>query len=143
MSTENPVAVGFSKISLYNLSREEIVQSQWVLELYDGGHRIQVEFEDLKTFLEIVDSPPNRLLEYFQNNLFESPEMDDPGEALVEMAHTASEEGLVTVPTEDDDGELFDAVTSIFQKAVDHTASNGKTTHDEDDFLQSLLREED
>jgi hypothetical protein len=143
MPASNPVAVGLSKISMFNLSDREVLETQLVLELYDGVHRIQVEFEDVDEFWEVVEFPADEMLDYFQNNLFESPDMADPGEALVDMARTSSEEGLVTVPPEKDDDELFDAMTEIFQKAVDHAGSNGKTTDTEDDFLQSMIKDEE
>ena len=142
MPTTNPVAVGLSQISMFHLTDREILGNQLVLELYDGVHRIQVEFEDEDSFLDVVELPPAKLLEYFRSNLFESPDMDDPGEALVDMAKTASEEGLVTVPPEKDDEELFEAMTEIFQKAVDHAGSNGETTDSEDDFLQSMIKDD-
>ena len=142
MPASNPVAVGLSKISMFHLSDQEVLETQLVLELYDGVHRIQVEFEGVDHFHEVVELPAAELLDYFQNNLFESPDMADPREALVDMARTSSEEGLVTVPPEKDDEALFEAMTEIFQKAVDHAGSNGETTESDDDFLQSMIKDE-
>lgn len=141
----NPVAAGLSQIRLLNLTREETVQTRLVLEVYDGKERLQVEFEDVDHFLDVVERSPDDMMEYFQSHLFEGPEMGDPREILASMAARAGDEGLVTVPPEDDDERLFDAMTNVFQNAADLAEASGRDGLDPDDpgddFIQSLLRD--
>jgi hypothetical protein len=125
-----------------NLSDEQVVETRIVLEIYDGEGRIQVEFEDLAQFKDVIQRSPRSMVDYFQNNLFDSPEMDDPEDALVRMASRAGDEGLVTVPPEDDDPKLFDAMTTIFQNAAELTGSSPQDGGDGGDFLQSLVRDQ-
>lgn len=139
----NPVAAGVSRISLLNLSDEQTVETQVVLEVYDGDHRIQVEFEDLDQLYEVVERKPAELIDYFKNNLFDSPEMGDPEDALLKMAATSGDEGLVTVPPEDDDEKLFSVMTTIFQKVAELSgdAESKDEITGENGFIQSLVRE--
>ncbi len=140
----NPVAAGISRISLMNLTDEERLETQVVLEVYDGESRIQVEFEDLNELYDVVDRNPDGMIQYFRENLFDSPEMDDPEDALLHMAETAGTDGLVTVPPEGDDEELFDLMTVIFQKTAERSGNtgNGEGNRSETgDFLQSLVRD--
>lgn len=143
----NPVAAGLSRITLMNMSREDAVETQIVLEVYDGDNRIQVEFDDLDHFREVIRREPESMLDYFSNNLFDSPEMDDPFEALLKMAATSGDEGLVTVPPEDDDEELFSAMTTIFQNVAELNGDSGEGSSDpyahDGDFIQSLVRDQD
>lgn len=141
---DNPVAAGISRISLMNLTDEEVLETQIVLEVYDGENRIQIEFEDLNELYDVVDRSPDDMMGYFRENLFDSPEMDDPEDALLKMAETAGTDGLVTVPPEGDDEELFDVMTAIFQKTAERsgTSDNGQGSAG-GDFLQSLVRDQD
>ena len=143
----NPVAAGISRISLMNVTDDEVLETQIVLEVYDGDNRIQIEFEDLDELYDVVDRSPEDMLDYFRNNLFDSPEMDDPEDALLKMAETSGTEGLVTVPPEDEDEELFDLMTAIFQKTAEQSGPSGNGQvgpHGEGgDFLQSLVRDQD
>lgn len=141
----NPVAAGISRISLMNLTEESTVETQIVLEVYDGDNRIQIEFEDLDELYDVVERSPSDMLKYFRNNLFDSPDMDDPEDALLKMAATSGDDGLVTVPPEDDDEELFTVMTTIFQKVAENSGQSGNGQADpymeEGDFLQSLVRD--
>lgn len=142
----NPVAAGLSRITLLNMSREEGIETQIVLEVYDGENRIQVEFDDLDHFREVIRKPPEAMLDYFRNNLFDSPEMNDPFDALLRMAATSGDEGLVTVPPEDDDEELFSAMTTIFQNVAELSGDSGEASDPyapDGDFIQSLVRDQD
>lgn len=143
----NPVAAGLSRITLLNMSREETIETQIVLEVYDGENRIQVEFDDLDHFRDVVRRDPEPMLEYFRNNLFDSPEMDDPFDALLRMAATSGDDGLVTVPPEDDDEELFSAMTTIFQNVAELSGDSDNGSSDpyahDGDFIQSLVRDQD
>lgn len=140
----NPVAVGISRLSLLNLSRNETVQEHLVLEIYDGEARVQISFEDREEFESVVELDAPEMMDYFQENLFDSPDVDNPKPALERMSQRAGEEGLVTVPPEDDDDELFEAVTTIFQKTVElaKQSQNHTPNHAGDDFLQSLVRDD-
>lgn len=139
----NPVAAGVSRISLYNLSEDQVTRRTFVLEVYDGEDRIQVEFDDKAHFLEVIRREPEEMMEYFRNNLFDSPDMDDPQDALTRMAAISGDEGLVTVPPEEEDEVLFDAMTTIFQKTAELSGQSRDdgTIGDNGNFLQSLLRE--
>ncbi|MFB6344488.1 MAG: hypothetical protein ABEK50_01765 [bacterium] len=144
----NPVAAGLSRITLINMSREENIETQIVLEVYDGDNRIQIEFEDLEHFREVIQREPEVMMDYFRNNLFDSPEMDDPLDALLKMAAASGDDGLVTVPPEDDDEELFSAMTTIFQNVAelngDDSGSGGTDPYAHDgDFIQSLVRDQE
>jgi len=142
----NPVAAGVSRISLINLTDDQTVETQVVLEVYDGENRIQVEFDTLEHLYEVVGFERDEMLDYFENNLFDSPDMDDPEDALLKMAATSGDEGLVTVPPEDDDEKLFDLMTAIFQKIAendDESAMNGPHQMGGNGFIQSLVREQE
>ncbi len=139
----NPVAAGVSKISLMNLTGDEIIESQIVLEVYDGNNRIQVEFDDLNELYNVVERKPEDLINYFKNNLFDSPDTDDPEDALLKMAATSGDEGLVTVPPERDDEKLFGVMTTIFQKIAERSDSDGHGSSPTDGFLQSMLRDQE
>lgn len=139
----NPVAVGISRLSLLNLSRDETVDEHLVLEVYDGETRVQISFENREHFFEVIDASPADMMEYFENHLFDSPDVDNPRPALERMSQRAAEEGLVTVPPEDDDDRLFQAMTTIFQKTVELAKQHTQpSVNGGDDFLQSLLRDQ-
>jgi len=135
----NPVAAGLSRISLLNLTRGESVRTRVVLEVYDGEERLQFEFEDVEHFRTVVKRSPGAMMRYFEDHLFEDPGMGDPRRVLARMAARAAEEGLVTVPPEDEDDRLFEAMTRVFQNAAD--LAGGERTGPGEDFLQNLLRE--
>lgn len=141
----NPVAAGLSRIDLLNLTRGETVETRVVLEVYDGQERLQVEFEDAEHFRDVARRNPDAMMTYFEENLFEGPETVEPGEILVSMAARAGEEGLVTVPPEDEDEELFETMTRVFQNAADRAGASGnedaEAAEPDGDFLQNLLRE--
>ncbi|MFB6347458.1 MAG: hypothetical protein ABEK50_17190 [bacterium] len=139
----NSVAAGVSRLSLMNLTDDEVLDDKFILEVYDGDSRLQVEFDDRDHFFEIIEEDPQTMVGYFQNHLFDSPEMSDPFPALVDMAHKSADDGLVTVPVQQDDDVLFDAMTTIFQKAVDLKEATSTTEEAAgEDFLQSMLREQ-
>lgn len=143
---DNPVAAGVSRISLMNLSTDKTVENQIVLEIYDGDHRIQVEFDDLKELYDVVEREPDAMVSYFRNNLFDSPEMSDPEDALLKMAAVSGDEGLVTVPPEEDDEKLFSLMTTVFQKVAEKNRSSSNKQADslkpDENFLQSLVQEQ-
>jgi len=114
-----------------NLTDEEVLETQMVLEVYDGENRIQIEFEDLDELHDVVERSPDEVIKYFRENLFDSPEMDDPEDALLKMAETAGKEGLVTVPPEGDDEELFDVMTAIFQKIAERSGTSANRPGDQ------------
>lgn len=119
------------------------METQVVLEVYDGDNRIQVEFEDIEKLREVVKLEPEKMIEYFENNLFDSPEMNDPEDALLKMAAASGDEGLVTVPPEDDDEALFDLMTTIFQKVAESSGEDDADASGENGFIQSLVRDQD
>jgi hypothetical protein len=126
-----------------NLTEEETIEDQVVLEVYDGDNRIQVEFDSLDQLYDVVERDPAGMIEYFENNLFDSPEMSDPEDALLKMASTSGDEGLVTVPPEGDDEKLFSVMTTIFQKVAERSGNTGNGSSASDGFLQSIVRDQE
>ncbi len=142
ISLSNPVAAGLSRIQILNLTRGETVQNRVVLEVYDGEDRLQVEFEDVEHFRDVTHRDPEAMMTYFEENLFEGPRQGDPEAILLSMAARAGEEGLVTVPPEQEDEQLFETMTRVFQNAADRAGATSRDGGASGDFLQNLLREQ-